>query len=646
MTKRVGETCSSLTVMAICVLAIGTITLAQDKPTQSLTQQTRTTIMGRVTADGMALSGVTMSDGVATAVTDLNGCYSLPVDLSSAAKLRPVLKGFAFTPSEIKLRDLKENLQTVDFLAAQTYTITGHLSLTSVCDPFANCAYVIPYAYKSDGSAPVHASTDAASCTYTLSGLTAGEYWLSACFGNYIISPAYADVTVPGDVAPQFSATDYGSCANPVRTFDGWGSVTAYGNALPGIFLTAGNGSTQLYSGTITGSNGNYVLCGIPTNGPFFYGSAVVTPQKSGYVFTPSSAVVSADPAKTNQANFTAMRLLSATASASPASGTAPLAVTLTAVAAGGNGPFTYSWTLGDGATSTSASLTHTYSSAGSYTATVRITDPATSTTPQQTATAQVTVAVSLKVTASATPPADIVGAPFNFSATASGGSAGGYSFAWNFGDGGTGGGSAITYAYNTPGTYTVTVTVIDTQGHTGSASVPVSVVAPLSVTASANPNNGTAPLSAKFSTAVTGGVSPFTYSWDFGDMSTGTGATPTHSYLAGSYIATVTVTDSRTHTASAQVPVSASLILTASVTPTSGWRVPLFVTGTATASGGYPPYTYQWNFGDSSTWLVGASVSHTYTSMGRWRGEVIAQDSVGNTASATFVVTITKLKL
>jgi plastocyanin len=57
------------------------------------------------------------------------------------------------------------------------------------------------------------------------------------------------------------------------------------------------------------------------------------------------------------------------------------------------------------------------------------------------------------------------------------------------------------------------------------------------------------------FTCTAAGGVSPYNYSWDFGDGTSGTGSTTTHTYnIIGTYTVVCTVTDSQTTTARATI--------------------------------------------------------------------------------------------
>lgn len=59
------------------------------------------------------------------------------------------------------------------------------------------------------------------------------------------------------------------------------------------------------------------------------------------------------------------------------------------------------------------------------------------------------------------------------------------------------------------------------------------------------------APSPVTFSASATGGTSPYSFSWTFGDGSSGSGATPSHTYTtAGSYSVVLTASDTASHSA------------------------------------------------------------------------------------------------
>jgi PKD repeat protein len=143
-----------------------------------------------------------------------------------------------------------------------------------------------------------------------------------------------------------------------------------------------------------------------------------------------------------------------------------------------------WSWAFGDGATATGSTATHAYATAGTYTVTLTVTDDkgATATaTRDVVATDPPNRAPSAAITVSGS--ALTVNTDGRASSDPDGTIA---SWAWTFGDGGTATGSQASHTYATPGTYTVTLTVTDNGGATGSTTREVTV-APASPTVRAS---------------------------------------------------------------------------------------------------------------------------------------------------------------
>jgi PKD repeat protein len=137
----------------------------------------------------------------------------------------------------------------------------------------------------------------------------------------------------------------------------------------------------------------------------------------------------------------------------------------------------TFMWDFGDGTSGSGSNTTHAYSIAGTFISTVTVSDGTVSVS------SNVTVVVTPQATfvsqASATPGSAGVGQSVMFSAAATEGSIS-LTYKWDFGDGSSDSGANVSHAYNSPGTYTGTVTVTDAVGGTIQSSVMVTVKAPL----------------------------------------------------------------------------------------------------------------------------------------------------------------------
>jgi PKD repeat protein len=131
---------------------------------------------------------------------------------------------------------------------------------------------------------------------------------------------------------------------------------------------------------------------------------------------------------------------------------------------------------------------------------------------------------------------------------------------------------------------------------------------------------------------------SPLTYSWNFGDGSSGTGAITTHSYSnVASYAVTLTVTNDRGVSASATKPVAISAsgppkdpsINVSPATIHVNSQVFFNTTG-STASPGRTIQSYDWDFGDGTAHGSGTSTTHQYATANTFTVTLTVTDDLG----------------
>ena len=330
---------------------------------------------------------------------------------------------------------------------------------------------------------------------------------------------------------------------------------------------------------------------------------------------------------------------LVATANANPTTVVVGETVSFTGSATGGATPYTWDWNFGDGSPHSSLqNPTHSYSTTGSKTVVLTVTD-----TCSQTDTDTLTITVNPALSCDAGGPyTGTICTAVSFSGTASGGHPP-YTYSWTFGDGGTGSGSNPTHQYTTDGSYTATLTVTDSNSDTASDTAPVTISTPAVVAEAGGPYSGTICAPISFSGSATGGCTPYTYSWTFGDGGTGSGQNPTHQYASdGSYTAELTVTDDKgaSDTDTASVTISTTPLVADAHGPYNGYtNSPINFQGSA--SGGCTPYSYSWNFGDGGS-SSQQNPSHTYTNSGTYTVTLTITDAKSQTDVDTTTATIT----
>jgi PKD repeat protein len=133
------------------------------------------------------------------------------------------------------------------------------------------------------------------------------------------------------------------------------------------------------------------------------------------------------------------------------------------------------------------------------------------------------------------------------------------FTWQWNFGDGTTAyrrdGGDTIEHIYENPGTYAVSLTGTGSLGSSTKSKTGYIYVGNTSAPLQAefrpsnfNARNGPVPLTLTFTDMSTGSIS--TRLWDFGDGTTSTSTSPSHTYSTpGIYTVKLTVTDAKGNT-------------------------------------------------------------------------------------------------
>ncbi|MCI4340322.1 MAG: PKD domain-containing protein, partial [Thermoplasmata archaeon] len=150
-----------------------------------------------------------------------------------------------------------------------------------------------------------------------------------------------------------------------------------------------------------------------------------------------------------------------------------------------------------------------------------------------------------------------------------------------------------------------------------------------LSVAASALPTVAEVGQPDAFTAIATGGSSPYTFLWQFGDGASGYGAGPVHPFAwAHQFSSQILVSDTAGVTTQANVLVTVVTgpVVTLSIQPnaTDAGRPVAFV---GLVSGGSSPYSYRWSLGDLTTSTL-AAVGHPYAVAGQYPVNLTVTDT------------------
>jgi len=308
-------------------------------------------------------------------------------------------------------------------------------------------------------------------------------------------------------------------------------------------------------------------------------------------------------------------------------------------VAAPGTQLVIYEWDFGDGTGSSDINPTHTYNAEGVYRVKLTVFDSA-----EQSNASAVDITISA---APVNPPTAVInynptqaaiGQTVTFDGSESRGASSIVSYAWDFGDGSTANAVRVDHAYQKAGDFNVKLTVTDSEGLSGSATVVVQIrdvdtpTPPPSSPPTAvieGPSSAEVGTTVTFNGSASYGDNPIVdYDWNFGDGSTAKGSVVTYTYnTAGDYSVILVVKDNTglSGNTMSQISVSGGVAPTPTTDPTMplegvNWdyddALPtttvnaVFQNGTLSGSGGCNPYNTSYTVNGNSMTIAPITVT------------------------------------
>lgn len=260
-------------------------------------------ISGTVTLNGQVLAGVTISDGTASVVTGANGRYLFAGLPAGSYTVTAVDASYSFTPASQVVTLAVGDATGVNF-SVPVYSISGTISETWAWGSSVCCTKIGRMAGATVEAGNKTVTTDA-NGEYTISGLPAGTYIVTAQAPGFIMQPVFApfldnltDYVFLTDA--DHDNVDFVAQADGLNEVTG--TVTQNGVGVSGVKIISEGQPAGDPDNTfaVSDSQGNFVL--FENDGTY-----TLTPSKPGYSFTPGSQSLSIGGSSENTSeNFTA----------------------------------------------------------------------------------------------------------------------------------------------------------------------------------------------------------------------------------------------------------------------------------------------------------------------------------------------------